>query len=178
MKKFKNMKKTLMILMAVALIALPTMAQQSWNNQQSVYGQQYRQRSTPMSTSTYHNTTFHSTGSSMMHTGSSYSARPVINYYGSAVSNGGGPNRRRGLINWGSGDDTGGGAGGTGGGEGEGGYVGDIGGGGGGGLVTPDYGDDDDRPNGSPLGDAALPLLLLACAFAFGKWIAKTKPLR
>lgn len=156
------MKKTLMILMAVALIALPTMAQQSWNNQQSVYGQQYRQRSTPMSTATYHNTTFHSTGSSMMHTGSSYSARPVINYYGSAVSNGGGPNRRRGLINWGSGDDTGGGAGGTGGGEGEGGYVGDIGGGG---LVTPDQDDDDDRPNGSPLGDVALPLLLLACAY-------------
>ena len=29
-----------------------------------------------------------------------------------------------------------------------------------------------------PLGDAALPLLRLACAFAFGKWIAKTKPLR
>ena len=166
------MKKTLMILMAVALIALPTMAQQSWNNQQSVYGQQYRQRSTPMSTSTYHNTTFHSTGSSMMHTGSSYSARPVINYYGSAVSNGGGPNRRRGLINWGSGDDTGG----------------EITGGGdyeegdpiitGGGIVTPDQNDEDERPNGSPLGDAALPLLLLACAFAFGKWIAKTKPLR
>lgn len=176
MKKFKNMKKTLMILMAVALIALPTMAQQSWNNQQSVYGQQYRQRSTPMSTATYHNTTFHSTGSSMMHTGSSYSARPVINYYGSAVSNGGGPNRRRGLINWGSGDDTGGEI--TGGGGYEEGDPIITGGGGGGGIVTPDQGDDDDRPNGSPLGDAALPLLLLACAFAFGKWIAKTKPLR
>ena len=178
MKKFKNMKKTLMILMAVALIALPTMAQQSWNNQQSVYGQQYRQRSTPMSTAIYHNTTFHSTGSSMMHTGSSYSARPVINYYGSAVSNGGGPNRRRGLINWGSGDDTGGGVSGE---SGEGGYVGEGGDwssdgeGIGGGLVTPDQGDDDDRPNGTPIGDAALPLLLLACAFAFGKWIAKTK---
>lgn len=176
MKKFKNMKKTLMILMAVALIALPTMAQQSWNNQQSVYGQQYRQRSTPMSTATYHNTTFHSTGSSMMHTGSSYSARPVINYYGSAVSNGGGPNRRRGLINWGSGDDTGGKI--TGDGDYEEGDPIITGGGGGGGLVTPDQDDEDDRPNGSPLGDAALPLLLLACAFAFGKWIAKTKPLR
>ena len=157
------MKKTLMILMAVALIALPTMAQQSWNNQQSVYGQQYRQRSTPMSTATYHNTTFHSTGSSMMHTGSSYSARPVINYYGSAVSNGGGPNRRRGLINWGPGDDTGGGVTGEGG-------SGEVGEGGeiivgGGGLVTPDQDDNDDRPNGSPLGDAALPLLLLACAY-------------
>jgi hypothetical protein len=163
MKKFKNMKKTLMILMAVALIALPTMAQQSWNNQQSVYGQQYRQRSTPMSTATYHNTTFHSTGSSMMHTGSSYSARPVINYYGSAVSNGGGPNRRRGLINWGSGDDTGGEI--TGGGGYEEGDPIITGGGGGGGIVTPDQGDDDDRPNGSPLGDAALPLLLLACAY-------------
>lgn len=157
------MKKTLMILMAVALIALPTMAQQSWNNQQSVYGQQYRQRSTPMSTATYHNTTFHSTGSSMMHTGSSYSARPVINYYGSAVSNGGGPNRRRGLINWGSGDDTGGEI--TGGGDYEEGDPIITGGGGGGGLVTPDQDDDDDRPNGSPLGDAALPLLLLACAY-------------
>lgn len=177
MKKFKNMKKTLMILMAVALIALPTMAQQSWNNQQSVYGQQYRQRSTPMSTATYHNTTFHSTGSSMMHTGSSYSARPVINYYGSAVSNGGGPNRRRGLINWGpGGDDTGGEI--TGDGDYEEGDPIITGGGGGSGIVTPDQGDDDDRPNGTPLGDAALPLLLLACAFAFGKWIAKTKPLR
>ena len=160
------MKKTLMILMAVALIALPTMAQQSWNNQQSVYGQQYRQRSTPMSTATYHNTTFHSTGSSMMHTGSSYSARPVINYYGSAVSNGGGPNRRRGLINWGSGDDTYGGVTGEGGsGDYEEGDPIIVGGGGGGGIVTPDQDDEDDRPNGSPIGDAALPLLLLACAY-------------
>lgn len=30
----------------------------------------------------------------------------------------------------------------------------------------------------SPLGDAVLPLMLLACAFAFGKWFARTKPLR
>ena len=29
-----------------------------------------------------------------------------------------------------------------------------------------------------PLGDAVWPLLALAAAFAFGKWIARTKPLR
>ena len=29
-----------------------------------------------------------------------------------------------------------------------------------------------------PLGDAVWPLLVLAAAFAFGKWIARTKPLR
>ena len=29
-----------------------------------------------------------------------------------------------------------------------------------------------------PIGDAVLPLLLLAGAFAFGKWIARTKTLR
>ena len=33
-------------------------------------------------------------------------------------------------------------------------------------------------PNEDPLGDALLPLALLALAFAFGKWIARTKPLR
>ena len=38
--------------------------------------------------------------------------------------------------------------------------------------------DDPHGPNEDPLGDAALPLALLACAFAFGKWIARTKPLR
>ena len=30
----------------------------------------------------------------------------------------------------------------------------------------------------TPIGDAVLPLMLLAGAFAFGKWIARTKPLR
>ncbi len=161
-----------MILMAVALIALPTMAQKNWGTQRPVYGSQYRPQQATMPTATYHPSTFHSTGSTMMHSGSMYSARPRINSYGSAVSGrvprrspaaGSGPHR--GLINWGSGDDTGGTAGGTGGGEGEGGYVGDIGGGGGGGLVTPDYGDDDDRPNGSPVGSPVLPLLLLAGAY-------------
>lgn len=38
--------------------------------------------------------------------------------------------------------------------------------------------EDREDPYADPLGDAALPLVLLACAFAFGKWIAKTKPLR
>jgi len=46
-------------------------------------------------------------------------------------------------------------------------------------VNNPDDPDDDEEDDGNtPLGDAALPLLLLACAFAFGKWIAKTKPLR
>ena len=43
--------------------------------------------------------------------------------------------------------------------------------------------DDDDPdipPQGQPfpIGDAAWPLMVLALAFAFGKWVAKTKPLR
>ena len=33
-------------------------------------------------------------------------------------------------------------------------------------------------PWATPLGDAVWPLLALAAAFAFGKWIARTKPLR
>ncbi len=43
-----------------------------------------------------------------------------------------------------------------------------------------DDGDDDIDPQGQPfpLGDAVWPLALLALAFAFGKWIARTKPLR
>ena len=36
------------------------------------------------------------------------------------------------------------------------------------------------NPNepGTPIGDVFWPLALLACVYAFGKWIAKTKPLR
>lgn len=175
LKKFKNMKKTLMILMAVALVALPTMAQKNWGTQRPVYGSQYRPQQATMPTATYHPSTFHSTGSTMMRTGSMYSARPMLNTSGSAVY-GGSPRKssskgssgpHRGLINWGTGDDSGGGI------TGGGGYGDDDpiivdgggGGGGGGGLVTPDWGDDDDRPNGSPIGDAMLPLMLLACAY-------------
>ena len=33
-------------------------------------------------------------------------------------------------------------------------------------------------PFETPIGDAVWPLLALAAAFAFGKWIARTKPLR
>jgi len=178
------MKKTMIILMAVVLIALPTTAQQNWRNQQTVYGGQYRtQQNYTMSSATtyhpatYHSTTFHSTGSSMMRTGSMYSAKPVINSYGSAVYRGA-PRRsskssrsssgpHRGLINWGSGDDSGGGVSGD---SGEGGYIGEggwssSGEGIGGGIVTPDQNDDDDRPNGTPLGDGVWPLLLFACAY-------------
>ena len=32
--------------------------------------------------------------------------------------------------------------------------------------------------NPFPIGDGLIPLLLCVCAFAFGKWIARTKPLR
>ena len=35
-----------------------------------------------------------------------------------------------------------------------------------------------DDPYKDPIGDALWPLLVLAAAFAFGKWIARTKPLR
>ena len=35
-----------------------------------------------------------------------------------------------------------------------------------------------DDPYKDPIGDAVWPLLALAAAFAFGKWIARTKPLR
>lgn len=44
--------------------------------------------------------------------------------------------------------------------------------------------DNNDKPSGwddpykDPIGDAVWPLLVLAAAFAFGKWIARTKPLR
>ena len=37
---------------------------------------------------------------------------------------------------------------------------------------------DDEEPWTTPMGDAVWPLLALAAAFAFGKWIARTKPLR
>ena len=37
---------------------------------------------------------------------------------------------------------------------------------------------DDEEPWTTPIGDAVWPLLALAAAFAFGKWIARTKPLR
>ena len=172
------MKKiiTIMMIMAVALMALPAVAQQYWRSQQSVYGQQYQQRSTTTQTGGYHSGTynsgtyragmFHSTGSTMMRTGSSYSSRPTINQYGSAVSNGGprrsgfkgGSGPHRGLIHGDEDPDPG--EGGGGGGEGEGGE----GGSGSGGIGTPPD-DDGTPPNGFPLGDAVLPLLLLACAY-------------
>ena len=44
--------------------------------------------------------------------------------------------------------------------------------------------DENEKPSGwddpykDPIGDAVWPLLVLAAAFAFGKWIARTKPLR
>ncbi len=38
--------------------------------------------------------------------------------------------------------------------------------------------EDREDPYKDPIGDVFWPLMLLACAFAFGKWIAKTKPLR
>ena len=41
----------------------------------------------------------------------------------------------------------------------------------------PDEGDNSE-PWEDPIGDAVWPLLALAAAFAFGKWIARTKPLR
>ena len=41
----------------------------------------------------------------------------------------------------------------------------------------PDEGDNSE-PWENPIGDAVWPLLALAAAFAFGKWIARTKPLR
>jgi len=47
--------------------------------------------------------------------------------------------------------------------------------GGGGGSGGPG---DRPEPYADPIGDAAWPLMLLACAFAIGKWLARTKPLR
>ena len=48
MKELMIMKKTMMILMAVALIALPTMAQKNWGTQRPVYGSQYRPKQATM----------------------------------------------------------------------------------------------------------------------------------
>ena len=48
----------------------------------------------------------------------------------------------------------------------------------GGGESTADDEDPDAPEEPFPLGDGFWPLMLLACAFTFGKWIAKTKPLR
>lgn len=156
-------------------MALPTMAQQNWRSQQSVYGQQYQQRSTTTQTGGYHSGTynsgtyragtFHSTGSTMMRTGSSYSSRPTINQYGSAVSNGGprrsifkgGSGPHRGLIHGDEDPDPGEGGGGGGGEGGE-------GGGGGSGIGTPPD-DDGTPPNGFPIGDALIPLTLFAGAY-------------
>lgn len=111
-----------MIIMGVALIALPAMAQE--------YGQQQYGATAPnaqiQSTSTF-------TGS-----GSSYSSNPTLNSDGTAAYNGasyspakapGGP--RRGFDN------------------------------------TPDIGHEWANP-GSPVGDAMLPLMLMALAFVGG----------
>ena len=106
-----------------------------------------------------------------MSSGSAYTARPMINANGTAVYGGaprqsapkGSSGPHRGLINWGTGDDTGGEI------TGGGGYDEDdpiISGGGGGGFVTPDQNDEDDRPNGTPLGDAVIPLVMLVLAYA------------
>ena len=38
--------------------------------------------------------------------------------------------------------------------------------------------EDWEDPYKDPIGDAVWPLMALAAAFAFGKWIARTKPLR
>ena len=57
------------------------------------------------------------------------------------------------------------------------------------GNIRKDPGDDDweddeltgeqtENPWKNPIGDALWPLLALAAVFAFGKWIARTKPLR
>lgn len=48
---------------------------------------------------------------------------------------------------------------------------------GGGEEPGPDEGENSE-PWQDPLGDAALPLALCALAFAIGKWLARTKPLR
>lgn len=39
----------------------------------------------------------------------------------------------------------------------------------GGGITPPDGGDEDDKENGTPLGDALVPLMLLLCAYAIYK---------
>ena len=158
-------------------MALPTMAQQNWRSQQSVYRQQYQQRSTTTQTGGYHSGTynsgtyragtFHSTGSTMMRTGSSYSSSPLLNKNGSAAYNGPSyaPSRRysngplRSLIDHGGGGGGGEGGEGSGEGSGEGGE-----GSGSGGIGTPPD-DDGTPPNGFPIGDALIPLTLLAGAY-------------
>lgn len=118
-------KVILMTIMGVALMALPAKAQ--------TFETRVEQP----------NAVFQST-STMMGSGSQYSANPTLNTDGTATYNGApvsAPSSR---------------------------YRAKKG--------NPNV-DENDEGN-VPIGDAALPLLLLACAFAFGKWIAKTKPLR
>ena len=85
---------------------------------------------------------FQSTSSTMMSSGSAYSANPTLGEDGTASAPSG---PRRAKM-----DDPTPGV-----------------------PFTPGAGEEQ-----FPLGDAALPLMLLAGMFAFGKWIAKTKPLR
>ena len=106
------MKKIMMILMAVALVALPTMAQS--------FGEQEQPTTTFQSTST------------MTPSGSAYSANPSLNENGvatapSAARAGGGP-RKSGLF--------------------------------------PDAPSTEGEQGNTPIGDAVLPLTLMALAFA------------
>lgn len=181
MNKSNNIKKIVKTIgfglwvIGMLFVSMPTLAQQNWRSQPA-YGQQYRQQPTNRAAGGYHSGTynsgtyragtFHSTGSAMMRTGSSYSSRPTINQYGSAVSNGGprrsgfkgGSGPHRGLINHGGGEDPDPGEGGGGGGG-----EPDPGSGSGGIGTPPD--DDGTPPNGFPIGDALIPLTLLALAY-------------
>lgn len=182
MNEMKIMKKTLIILMAVALVALPTMAQQNWRTRQTTYGSHYQTHRTTAPSATYHSGTFHSTSTyrnnsmyhsanrgGMMSSGSAYSARPIWNRNGIAStptsSSGSRRARKGGLIDWDDGENVDP--------ENPGDYTGNLEPGdpgydsSGGNVFDPDPNDEDDAPNGmgTPLGDAMLPLML--CAFAY-----------
>ena len=128
----RNMKRIVMIIMAVALVALPTMAQ-SFGSKRSVENDQQAAQN-------YTTEPFRST-SALQGSGSTYSANPSLNSDGtvynpseSSTPAGGGPRRLGGLP-------------------------------GSGGSGSDGMPDTSKTPDNTPIGDAVLPLMLMALAY-------------
>lgn len=126
-----------------AALALPAMAHRNPIVQPLSYSLPFQQQRAILPS-----TTFRSTGSAMMRSGSAYSSHPTLNSNGIASSPSPAPYGPR-----------------------------RIGGGliGGGGNTNPDSKNEDNRPNGTPLGDALLPLMLMAAAFGGVVYLRRRK---